>query len=164
MPSSRRCREAVRCVLLRLHPSRDDGSASLEFITVGLVLLVPLVYLIVALAGVQGAVLAADGAAAQAAKLYARAGDDALGRQRAEEALAITLQDFDLEPAQAAMRLDCAPVTLPCGQPGGAVTVSVRILVGLPLAPELIRIGGAVPVVGNATVPISRFGERTDAA
>ncbi|MGK9146638.1 hypothetical protein KXS11_03290 [Plantibacter flavus] len=139
----------------------ESGSASLEFITIGLVLLVPLVYLIVALSGVQGAVLAADGAAAQAAKLYARAGDDTLGRQRAEDALALSLLDFDLDRAQASLRLDCEPNGLPCGTRGGTVTASVRILVALPLAPELISIGVALPVVGSATAPVSRFGAQT---
>lgn len=137
----------------------DNGSASLEFITVGVVLLVPLVYLIVTLAGVQGAVLAADGAAAQAAKLYARAGDDVLGRERAEDMLALTLGDFDLEHSQASLQLHCSPTTEPCGARGGSVTATVRILVALPLAPELTAIGGAVPVMATATAPISRFGD-----
>lgn len=138
---------------------RDDGSASLEFITVGVVLLVPLVYLIVTLAGVQGAVLAADGAAAQAAKLYARAGDDTLGRERAEDMLALTLLDFDLERSEASLQLHCSPTPKPCGARGGFVTATVRILVAPPLAPELIAVGGAVPIVATATAPISRFGD-----
>ncbi|HXH32839.1 MAG TPA: TadE family protein [Plantibacter sp.] len=159
MPSSSPCPDQ------RHRPSAslrgDDGSASLEFITVGLVLLVPLVYLVVAIAGVQGAVLAADGAATQAAKLYARAGDDALGRQRAEDALALTLLDFSLDREQVSMRLDCAPSSRPCGQRGGTVTVTVTIPVTLPLAPDLLAIGRAIPVVGTATAPISRFGDHT---
>jgi len=157
MRCSSRCRDEQKRQPATL--GADDGSASLEFITVGLVLLVPLVYLIVALAGVQGAVLAADGAAAQAAKLYARAGDDAIGRERAEDALALTLADFDLDRSQAALRLQCAPIERACGARTGTVSVEVRILVGLPLAPELIRIGAAIPVVGTATAPISRFAD-----
>lgn len=159
MPSSRRCPDQSRGSSASLRG--DDGSASLEFITVGLVLLVPLVYLVVAIAGVQGAVLAADGAATQSAKLYARAGDDALGRQRAEDALALTLDDFGLGHEQVTMRLDCAPSSRPCGQRGGAVTVTVSIAVTLPLAPELLSIGVSIPVVGSATAPISRFGDHT---
>lgn len=159
MPSSSPCPDRRRGSSASLRG--DDGSASLEFITVGLVLLVPLVYLVVAVAGVQGAVLAADGAAAQAAKLYARAGDDALGRQRAEDALATTLVDFGLGREQVAMRLDCAPSSRPCGQRGGTVTVTVSIPVTLPLAPDLLAIGGAIPVVGTATAPISRFGDHS---
>ncbi|WP_138946766.1 TadE family protein [Plantibacter sp. M259] len=138
----------------------DDGSASLEFITVGLVLLVPIVYLIVALAEVQAAVLAAGGAAAQAAKLYARADDDATGRDRVEDALALALDDFGLDRSQSSVTLDCAPAGLPCGQRGGAVTVTVDILVVLPLMPEILGVQAAVPVTGAATAPISRFDDR----
>lgn len=138
----------------------DDGSASLEFITVGLVLLVPIVYLIVALAEVQAAVLAAGGAATQAAKLYARADDDATGRDRVEDSLALALDDFGLDGAQASVGLACAPAGLPCGQRGGAVTVTVDILVALPLMPEILGVQAAVPVTGAATAPISRFDDR----
>ncbi|TPW98848.1 TadE family protein, partial [Schumannella luteola] len=41
MPRARRWTDALRHRL-----GRDDGSASLEFITVGVLLLVPLVYLV----------------------------------------------------------------------------------------------------------------------
>lgn len=157
MPCSKNSREPTGRAASR--HSGDDGSASVEFITVGVVLLIPLVYLIVTLAGLQGAILAADGAAAQAAKLYARAGDDTRGRERAEDLLALTLVDFGIDRSQAALQIDCAPRTSPCGGRGGTVTATVRILVRLPLAPELVSIGGAIPVVGTATVPISRFGE-----
>lgn len=157
MPWSKNSRESSgQAVAAR---NEEDGSASVEFITVGVLLLVPLVYLIVTLAGLQGAILAADGAAAQAAKLYARAGDDTRGRERAEDVLALTLVDFGIDRSQAALQLDCTPRTSPCGGRGSTVTATVRILVRLPLAPELVAIGGAVPVVGSATVPISRFGE-----
>lgn len=140
--------------------SDDEGSASLEFITVGMVLLVPVVYLIVALAEVQGAVLAAGGAAAQGAKLYARADDDAVGRDRVEDSLVLAMDDFGLSESQASVRLDCAPAGLPCGQRGGAVTVTVDILVVLPLMPEIIGVRPVVPVTGEATAPISRFDDR----
>ena len=48
----------------------DDGSASLEFITVGLLLLVPLVYLVLTIAAVQGAALGVEGAARQASRVF----------------------------------------------------------------------------------------------
>ncbi|HSP76545.1 MAG TPA: hypothetical protein VLO31_10065, partial [Cryobacterium sp.] len=48
----------------------ERGSASLEFITAGLILLVPLVYLVLAMAALQGGALAVEGAARQAARVY----------------------------------------------------------------------------------------------
>ena len=46
----------------------DEGSAALEFILVGLVLLVPLVYLIVALGSIQGQSLGVETGARQLAR------------------------------------------------------------------------------------------------
>lgn len=138
----------------------DDGSASLEFITVGLVLLVPLVYLIVALSEIQAAVLAADGAAVQAAKAYARAPDDATGRTRVDDALALALADFGLDRSAASAQLGCLPAGLPCGQRAGSVSVRIDILVALPLMPDVVGSWAAVPVSGSATAPISRFDDR----
>jgi hypothetical protein len=50
---------------------RDDtGTASLEFITAGLVLLVPLVYLVLTMSAIQGGALAVEGASRQAARVF----------------------------------------------------------------------------------------------
>ncbi|RII97030.1 hypothetical protein DZF97_17400, partial [Clavibacter nebraskensis] len=59
----------------------DRGSAVLEFITAGVLLLVPLVYLVLAMSAIQGAALGTEGAARQAARVYVRADDDASGRR-----------------------------------------------------------------------------------
>ena len=47
----------------------DDGSAALEFIAVGVILLVPLVYLIIALGAVQEQTLGVEAAARHTACL-----------------------------------------------------------------------------------------------
>ena len=48
--------------------SDDDGSAALEFILVGLVLLVPIVYLVIALGAIQGQALGVETGARQLAR------------------------------------------------------------------------------------------------
>ena len=53
----------------------DVGSAALEFITVGVVLLVPLVYLIIALGTIQEQALGVDAAARHTARAIALAPD-----------------------------------------------------------------------------------------
>ena len=45
------------------HWTEDEGSASLEFITAGMILLLPLVYLVLVMAALQGGSLAVEGAA-----------------------------------------------------------------------------------------------------
>lgn len=49
--------------LLRRLAADDSGSASLEFVTVGLLLLVPTVYLVVALSALESASFGVEGAA-----------------------------------------------------------------------------------------------------
>ena len=51
----------------------DEGSAALEFILVGLVLLVPIVYLVVALGAIQGQALGVETGARQLARTIASA-------------------------------------------------------------------------------------------
>ena len=53
----------------------DEGSPALELITVGVVLIVPLVYLIVALGAIQEQTLGAEAAARQTARVIALAPD-----------------------------------------------------------------------------------------
>lgn len=60
----------------------ESGSASLEFVTVGVILLVPLVYLVLAVAAIQAGVLATEGAARHAARVYSLAPDDVRGATR----------------------------------------------------------------------------------
>ena len=50
-----------------------DGSAALEFITAGFLLLIPLVYLILAMAALQGGALSVEGASRQAARVFVQA-------------------------------------------------------------------------------------------
>ena len=66
---------------------RDEtGTAALEFITVGLILLVPLVYLVLALASLQAGTFAVEGAARQAARgAMARSGVGRLPRAHARD-------------------------------------------------------------------------------
>ncbi len=77
----------------------EDGSASVEFITAGVLLLVPFVYLVLALAAVQGAAFAVEGAARQAARVYVRAETEADARDRADLAVRYALADFGVDEA-----------------------------------------------------------------
>src|SRR5207302_2756298 len=67
---------------------RDDGSAVVEFVWLAVLLLVPLVYVVMAALSVQRAAFAETAAAREAARAYATAGSDAVGEERAEQAVA----------------------------------------------------------------------------
>ena len=107
---------------------RDDrGSASLEFIVTGLLLLVPLVYLVLAVSAVQAASLAVEGAARQASRVFVQA--DSLGEANAAAARAVevTLADYGLDASDATVAIACRPHPSACLTRQGFVTVTVRV-------------------------------------
>src|SRR4051812_30831497 len=110
---------------LKLFLSRDAGSASLEFITAGILLLVPLVYLVVALAALQGGALAVEGAARQAARVFVQSGTEDEGSARIRRAIAFGLGDYGVPVSSASTRVTCTPDPHHCLRRGGFVTVTV---------------------------------------
>ncbi|MBX3194569.1 MAG: hypothetical protein KF727_05650 [Microbacteriaceae bacterium] len=137
----------------------DTGSASLEFLTAGLVLLVPLVYLVLALAALQGATLAADGAVRQATRVYVQSRTPAEASAAAARAIDVALADYGLDAGAATVRITCRPRPTACLTRQGFVTVSIRIVVPLPLAPPVLGTGPptGLPVEATATEQVSRF-------
>lgn len=135
-------------------PGPDEhGSAVVEFVFLGLLLLVPVVYVVLAVGQVQAASFAVVGAADSAAKVYASAPNAGAGEQRAADAAELALSDFGLEPEGMAMDISCSEE---CLAPGTTVTVTVRFDVALPG----LGFAGGSPVVvdSEATQVVERFG------
>lgn len=139
--------------------SDEDGSASLEFITAGMLLLVPLVYLVLALSALQAGSFAVEGAARQAARVFVESEDEATASARAERAIEFALADHGLEAADASVTIVCAPDPSRCLTRLGTVTVLVRATVALPFAPPALSVDSplAVPMEASATQQVSRF-------
>lgn len=137
----------------------DDGSASLEFITVGLILLVPMVYLVLAVSSVQAGSMAVEGAARQAARVYVRAATDAEADAGARRAVEFALADYGLDAGRAEVRIDCVPSPAACLTPRGTVTVTVRVKAALPLVPDVLDFptAASVPLQARAAQQVSRF-------
>ena len=135
----------------------DDGSASIEFITVGLLLTLPLVYLILTLSSIQAAVLATEGAARHSARSVTLADSHAAGLGAADAAIAVALADVGLEAS--AVSVVCSPNPSNCVTPGGVVTVVVATSVPLPLAPPVLGldVGLAIPIEAASSMPVSVF-------
>ncbi|UOE45536.1 hypothetical protein [Agromyces larvae] len=132
----------------------DDGSATLEFLTVGLLMLVPLVYLVLAMSAIQAGSLGVEGAARHAARVAVLTGGDP--RATVERAVRVALEDYGIAAADASVGLDCDPR---CDEPGARVRVDVVARVALPLVPDLpgLEQVGSVTVQGSATQTVSRF-------
>jgi len=137
----------------------DDGTASLEFVTAGLILLVPMIYLILVMSAIQAAALATEGAARQAARVFVQADDERDGRASAARAIQFALADYGLDAADATVKIRCAPEPDDCLTRRGFVTVEVAIEVPLPLVPPALTIDAplAVPLRATATQQVSRF-------
>jgi hypothetical protein len=137
----------------------EAGSASIEFLTVGLLLLVPTVYLVLALAAIQSASFAVEGAARQASRVFVQAGSLAEAEEAASRAIAVTLADYGLEAGDAEVAISCAPDPSACLTRRGFVTVSISTVAPLPLLPEALGadIPLGVPIDSVATEQVSRF-------
>ena len=137
----------------------DEGSASLEFITAGLVLLLPLVYLVLTMSSIQAGAFAVEGAARQAARVYVQSPSVAHANAAAGRAIEFALADYGLDTDAVTVTVSCRPNPTQCLQRRGFVTVVVTTTVALPLAPPVLDLDTplSVPISSTATQQVSRF-------
>jgi Flp pilus assembly protein TadG len=139
--------------------SDDAGSASLEFLTVGLLLLVPLVYVVVALGQIQHAALGAEAAARHIARAISLSTDDADARARASGVLDSVAAQYELDAGELTLAITCQPAGVSCPSAGATVRVQVQTRVALPLAPPVLGLDrlASVPIEAGAVQRMSRF-------
>jgi Flp pilus assembly protein TadG len=158
-PSNRSGERAVALSPDESHLEDDGerGSAALEFIVVGLLLLVPIVYLIVALGLVQGQSLGAEAASRHIARAVSTATDDADARARADAVLSAVSDEYGLDDVD--LSIDCTPAGATCPRAGAMLHVTVRTTVTLPLVPPVLGLDrlAAIPVEATAAQKVSRF-------
>lgn len=118
---------------------RDEtGTALVEVTWLALLLLVPLVYLVLAVFEVQRASYGVSGAARAAARAYSLAPDEGAAHGRARAAAAVALRDQGIDAGDVAMTVRCRPVPGNCLAPGSTIEVRLRHQVRLPLVPSAI--------------------------
>jgi hypothetical protein len=115
----------------------DRGSAVVEFVTLGVLLLIPLIYLVVTVGRLQAAAFATDAAARAAGRAFATAPDERSGRILAANGVRMALTDegFPVDPGSAT-EITCAAD--PCLTPAAMVTVRVSVDVVLPGIPAVV--------------------------
>jgi hypothetical protein len=143
----------------RARCASDDGSAALEFVTAGLILLLPLVYLVLVMSAIQAGALATEGAARQAARVFVQSPNRADAAAAASRAIDFALADFGIEASDATVTITCRPKPQECLTRRGYVTVSVAVRVPLPLMPPVLSVDAplTVPLSATATQQVSRF-------
>ena len=144
----------------RRQPPDDRGSAIVELVWLGILLLVPLLWIVLAVSQVQQGAFGVTAAARAAGRAYALAPDDAAGKRAAEEVARRALADQGLEDAPLRVIVTCTPYPHDCHNGTSVITVRIESSVELPLLPDAL--GGGQPrfaLDATHTVPIGRYQE-----
>lgn len=141
--------------------ARDErGTAVVELVWLGILLIVPLLWIVVALFEVQGGAFAVSSAARSAGRSFALAPDDAAGQRAAEAAARQALDDQGLDDVAVDVDVSCTPYPTSCHSGTSVITVRVASRVVLPLMPDFL--GSEKPsfaLDATHTVPIGRYVE-----
>jgi Flp pilus assembly protein TadG len=155
-------RRSVRWVRpVRLARSDDAGTAIVEFVFVALIVMVPLVYLIVAVAVVQRSQLAVSQAAREAGRAFATSAGPGDVAERVAAAVRIALNaqglpdDVTLRFVAAGSSCSAAAVS-PELVAGAEFTVCLTRRVVLPAVPSVLA-GRGITTVGEYTVHVDDF-------
>ena len=145
-----------------LRRTGEQASAVIEFVFVAVLVLVPLIYLIVAVAVVQRSRLATTNAARDVGRAIATSATAGQAEVRAQAALRAALRGHGLTPAEVQVRYveagaDCrGPVTAPSLAPASVFAICVIRHQPLPAVPTLLS-GRGVTVIGRYLVHIDDF-------
>lgn len=142
---------------------RDDGNAVIEFIFVAVLVFVPLIYLIVAVAVVQRARLATSNAARDVGRAIATSESADQADQRVQAALRIAIANQGLRPEDVQLRFvaagaDCqsGPDQPPSLASGAVFRVCVIRHQRLPAVPTVLS-GRGVTTIGTYLVHVDEF-------
>lgn len=143
----------------------DRGSGLIELTWLGILLLIPLVWILLSVFAVQRGAFAVSGAATAAGRAYVLAPSDSVGTARAEAAARQALADQGLGDAPVDVVITCAPYPHACHAGTSVVTVRVASSVRIPLLPAVL--GGRAPrfaLDATQVVPVGQYQEMADAA
>lgn len=143
----------------RCSRSSERGNAVIEVTWLGILLLLPLLWIVLSVFQVQKGAFAVSAASRAAGRAYALAPDDVTGEARARAAAVQALADQHVESG-VDVTFSCTPSPHDCHAAGSLITVRLHTHVDLPWLP--IVLGGGAPsfaLDADDTVPIGRFRE-----
>lgn len=135
----------------------QEGSALVEFVFLGVLLLVPLIYLTLMVARVQAGSYAAAQAAREAGRAFVTSDTEDAAAARARAAAMIAFADQGFTAENGTLTITCA--ASPCLTPDARIDVTTQVTVPLPLIPSLARdvIPLEIPVSATQVVTVDRF-------
>ncbi|PID52954.1 MAG: pilus assembly protein TadE [Micrococcales bacterium] len=137
---------------------QDDGSALIEFVVTVTLILLPTVYLILALGRIQAGAFATESAARHASMVIATAPDADTAQRRMDLVVQQAMRDQGFGPrTQVRTEVTCAPAA--CDEPETRITVEVSTQVQLPGLPPFLAVAvpSAVTVEASGTTVSQRF-------
>lgn len=141
----------------------ERGSALVELTWLGILLLIPMLWIVMSVFEVQRGAFGVSAAARAAGRAYALAPTDAEGQRRAEQVARQALVDQGLDNAPLDVLVSCTPYPSDCHSGTSVITVRISSRVDLPMMPEVL--GGNAPsfaLDATHTVPIGQFQEIDD--
>lgn len=133
----------------------DAGSAIPEFIVIAVGILIPLGYVIVAVAQILGAHAAAQHAVREAGRVFMRDSVVTAGQRRAQEAARIAFLDRGLDLPGQALTIDCGSSS--CLLPGSTLRVHLDWDMPLPWLPTPLDQFVEVPVRASQSFTVDSF-------
>lgn len=144
----------------RGHVPGESGTALVEVTWLAVLLMVPLVYVVLAVFDVQRAAFAVSAATRAAGRAYSLAPSQPAGLAQGRAAAAVALRDQGLDLERGTLVLTCRPDPRHCLTPGSVIEVRLAYHVDLPLMPSAL--GGDTPSIAVSSshqVPYGRFRE-----
>lgn len=137
----------------------ERGSAALEFIVGGVVLLVPIVYLVVTLGLIQSHALGVEAASRHVARAVASAESAEDADDRAATILDALAREYDIPRDSLAVDVSCVGTAASCPAAGAIVRVTVASSIPLPLVPPVLGLDQAtrVGVESSSVQKVSRY-------
>lgn len=144
----RRCREG--------NEGKERGSAVIEFIVIGTLVLIPLAYIAQCVMVVQAAATASSMAVREAGRAFVSADTPAEARVRAVAAARLALGDQGFSLPASALSVDCSDS--PCLAPESTVQVELAWSVDLPWLPEFLgQERTSLPITARRTMPVDTY-------
>ncbi len=141
----------------RLGAIREErGSAVLEFIVVGVLVLVPLAYVVISVMTVQAATLASTQAVREAARAFSTSDSVSQGNAAAVTAAQVAFEDQGFTLPKDALLIGCPGG---CLEPGSSIDVRLSWGVDLPWLPASLAESRAmtVPIEAVHTAPVDSY-------
>lgn len=134
------------------HP--DRGSAIVEFVALGLLLLIPVIYLVVTVSRVQAGSFAVVAASEQAGQAISVMEADSFNQAAVHEIAVVAALDHGFDAQDLALEVSCSDGS--CASPGAVATVHARLSVSLPAVPGFVTANVAT-LNSDVTVVSGRY-------